>query len=222
MRLALCAGDMNETMSGPTDRLIGPTGQTHGSNAYGCIHHMALSDGWSDLYRDLHPAEEVQGDDGPALGHTFYGNHTQGSSRISYAMLYPRPEMDTLLTATCLPDNQVNHSSGLGGGYGHRPLLFSIPCEDILMTRAPSAARSGWSQPSVSVSNLSRDKAASLSERIESALARDADRWCQAMDSISAHDPQAETVFGDVSSQFVESLFGTASKGARSSPGGPP
>ena len=42
------------------------------------------------------------------------------------------------------------------------------------------------------------------------------------MDSISAHDPQAETVFGDVSSQFVESLFETASKGARSSPGGPP
>ena len=211
---SVSSGDFNETVCGPSDRLVGNSGTRCGNQRFGVVHHMLLSDGFSDLYRDLHPAGDLiddgpDGHDGHGLGHTMYLNRTTGSSRITIALIRPPPSAEALAAARCHVDNGADSpESGsvfLGGAFGHSPLLFSVPCAAVLASAAP--ASDSWTGPSIRTAGLTEQQRSDLCSATNSTLSPEGPSMCAELDGLVSDCPTLEHDFAHASSRFVELLY---------------
>ena len=129
----IAAGDFNETLDGTVDRITQHDNGTcqWGQQSHGPLRQLLEQDKWgTDLYAHCHtPPQREQGEprvpaDSLRCGHTFYGNATTGSSRISHFLLTgielpARDEMEIFPVART--------TSPLTALSDHIPLLCSIP-----------------------------------------------------------------------------------------------
>ena len=227
VKLTVCSGDLNETVNGPVDRLVGPSGVRRGQQLFGCIHHMLLVDGFSDLYGDLHPVREDSGTDGPSLGHTMYGNHTTGSSRLQYVMVHPRPDYDSVGRIYCHPDDGLFLSEGRDPEFGHRPILFGLPA-GLLRKGRPGSAPKRWMNASVRLADLSDLQVSALFTSVSQAVLPLQEGWCASLDGaevscacacecagvclcVCSCGGEVAGVIGGISEEFGKALLGGAS-----------
>jgi len=202
VRLAVLGGDLNETVAGGADRSIGPTGTRRGRQLFGCVHHMLLNDGWSDLYRDVHPVGDDGVEDVDVNGHTYHGCGVTGSSRITYMLTHPRLPLSPVLLC------DVDHTLFLGGPGGHRPLVWSVPCGRPEVVGPGGRPCLGASIRTAGLSDVQR---AELRASVDVGLGLSAERWCRVLDSIQANTDANSKLFDTVSRELVEVIFESCS-----------
>lgn len=200
----LLGGDMNETVCGPTDRRVGAARQRARSAGYGPINHMLLTDGWTDLYRTLHPAQdqlEMSGEPSCHEGHTCFKS---GSSRLDYILIHPRPSDAAIAGAHCAPD----YTHELDDGDDHVPVRFSVPLMDVTAWKRGKDWKP-WSGPSVHTSGITNVQRDCLMEELNKSVAANAPEWSRRLDSLHPSDPLCEDTIGVVAAAFVDTLVRT-------------
>ena len=209
--MSILGGDLNETVVGMSDRSVGPSCTRGGSQTFGCIHHMIISDGWSDSYRDTHPVpDDVEGCI-DVEGHTYRGSDITGSSRLTYVMVHPQPSAATVQRTRC----HVDESLFLGGPGGHRPLVWAVPCG---LAGTLDKGTLPFLGASIRTAGLSGERAETLRLSIEQAMGARAARWVGLLDSIavgpesSVGDQRAaQALAGSVVEEFTQCLVSSCS-----------